>query len=88
MHTLDITSTDYDAITQGRKDFLVRKDNGFKTGDLVRLLRMIGPGKRDIDPRASSPVFRVKEIQRGGHSGLIPGYAVLGLERVEERVAA
>lgn len=78
-YEMSVDATDFDAIRSGSNPMLIRLDVGFKMKDQVRLTRCIGPGIRDVDPRAPILTGWIAAITRGGSAGLRPGYAVLSL---------
>ncbi len=87
-HTLRIHLADYDAISSGHNTLHGCRDRGFTIGDTVELLRYTGPGWYDIDPNAPILEMRIAQVCRGV-VGLLPGYVVLELRKVEpERRAA
>lgn len=88
LHTIRVIYGEFDDILEGKQSFLVVRDRGYREGDLVCLLRQTGMAEADVDHRAPKPEFRISKIKLGGHTGLILGYVVLSLQRVEERVAA
>ncbi len=87
-HTLRLHMADYDAIASGANTLLPYRDRRFTIGDHVELLRYTGPGWYDIDPNAPILEMRIAQVCRGV-VGLLPGYVVLELRKVEpERRAA
>ncbi len=87
-HTLRTHMADYDAISSGQNTLLPYRDRRFTIGDTVELLRYTGPGWDDIDPNAPILEMRIAQVCRGV-VGLLPGYVVLELRKVEpERRAA
>jgi hypothetical protein len=88
LHTIRVIAGEFDDIFQRKQSFLLVRDKGFHTGDLVCLIRQTGPGISEVDHTAPKPEYRLSSIRRGGHGGLLVGYAVLQLESAAERKAA
>ena len=85
-HTLSLYDRYFDAVVNGVKRFVVRKnDKGYHIGDTLELIRFFegyGPGEDDSDE------FLVKVTYILTHEdfpeGVPDGYVVLGIEKVKE----
>lgn len=81
VHTLKVGEPDYTDIVSGRKRFEVRQeDEDFREGDLLMLCQYVNKNFTGLDVEK-----KIGYIQRGC-PGLEAGWAVLGLEDVENAV--
>ena len=85
-HTLKCWSPYWDAISNGEKNFDVRRDDrGFQKGDTV-ILQKFDPSKPGYvrtywDNTPFEVRRKIKYILTGGQFGIEPGYVVLGFGR-------
>lgn len=83
-HDLKTVDRYYDAVSDGRKTFEVRKnDRAFQTGDILILRRTDKDGYY-TDYKFVWIKRRITYLLQGGQFGIEPGYCVLGLGPVED----
>lgn len=82
MHYLKCWPGLFDAVTEGRKNFDVRKaDRKFQIGDKIRLLKYDAPKRAFIGPtpgRVECFDVEITYLLEGGQFGIAKGYVVIG----------